>query len=156
MNERNEAVGAINTLTNTRPFRSKQLKSFHHLSLLPGDKGGIAYGLNNNGEAVGYSSGKSGEQAVWWSSTGVIHALESLPESSSTHAKDINDSGEIVGPAAGTIKRADLWLNKSELIELGTLTNFNESEAVGINNNGLIAGNAIGLNFAPNFRREVL
>ena len=156
INERNETVGAINTLTDLRPFRSIQLKSFHHLTLLPGDKGGIAYGINNNSEVVGYSSGKSGERAVWWSSTGVINQLEGVPEGSTSQAKDINDSGEIVGTVSEPVKRAVLWLSKSNLIELGTLSNFNESEAVSISNNGTIAGNAIGLNFAPHFRRAVL
>ena len=156
INERNETVGAINTLTDLRPFRSIQLKSFHQLSLLPGDKGGIAYGINNKSEVVGYSSGKSGERAVWWSSAGVINELEGLPEGSLSQAKDINDSGDVVGTVVEPIKRAVLWLNKTNLIELGTLTNFNESEAVSISNNGTIAGNAIGLNFAPNLRRAVL
>ena len=73
-----------------------------------------------------------------------------------SEARDINDAGAIVGTIAESVKRAVLWLNKSNLIELGTLTNFNESEAVSISNNGTIAGNAIGLNFAPNFRRAVL
>lgn len=156
INDRNETVGAINNLTDLRPFRSIQLKSFHYLTLLPGDKGGIAYGINDNSEVVGYSSGKYGERAVWWSSTGVIQLLEGLPEGSSSQARDINDSGQIVGTIAGTVKRAVLWLDKSKLIDLGTLANFNESEAVSISNNGTIAGNAIGLNFAPNFRRAVL
>lgn len=156
INERNETVGAINTLTDLRPFRSIQLKSFHQLSLLPGDKGGIAYGINNKSEVVGYSSGKSGERAVWWSSAGVINELEGLPEGSLSQGKDINDSGDVVGTVVEPIKRAVLWLNKTNLIELGTLTNFNESEAVSISNNGTIVGNAIGLNFAPNFRRAVL
>lgn len=156
INERNETVGAINTLTDLRPFRSIQLKSFHHLTLLPGDKGGIAYGINNNSEVVGYSSGKSGERAVRWSSTGVINQLEGVPEGSTSQAKDINDSGDIVGTVSEPVKRAVLWLSKSNLIELGTLSNFNESEAVSISNNGTIAGNAIGLNFAPHFRRAVL
>ena len=156
INERNETVGAINTLTDLRPFRSIQLKSFHQLSLLPGDKGGIAYGINNKSEVVGYSSGKSGERAVWWSSAGVINELEGLPEGSLSQGKDINDSGDVVGTVVEPIKRAVLWLNKTNLIELGTLTNFNESEAVSISNNGTIVGNAIGLNFAPNLRRAVL
>ena len=156
INERNETVGAINTLTDLRPFRSIHHKSFHQLSLLPGDKGGIAYGINNKSEVVGYSSGKSGERAVWWSSAGVINELEGLPEGSLSQGRDINDSGDVVGIIAESVMRAVLWINKTNLIELGTLTNFNESEAVSISNSGLIAGNAIGLNFAPNFRRAVL
>ena len=156
INERNETVGAFNTLTNIRPFRSQQLKSFQQLSLLPGDKGGIAYGINNKSEVVGYSSGESGERAVWWSSAGVINELEGLPEGSISQAKDINDAGAIVGTVTESVKRAVLWPKNSNLIELGTLTNFNESEAISISNNGVIAGNAIGLNFAPNYRRAVI
>ena len=105
---------------------------------------------------VGYSSGESGERAVWWSSAGVINELEGLPEGSISQAKDINDAGAIVGTVTESVKRAVLWPKNSNLIELGTLTNFNESEAISISNNGVIAGNAIGLNFAPNYRRAVI
>ena len=86
----------------------------------------------------------------------MINALEGVLEGSTSQANDINDSGEIVGTVSEPVKRAVLWLGKSNLIELGTLSNFNESEAVSISNNGTIAGNAIGLNFAPHFRRAVL
>lgn len=155
INERNEAVGAINTLTVLKPFRAKQHESFQQLGLLPRDTGGIAYGINDNGEVAGYSSGNSGERAVWWSLNGAIHALKGVPNSLN-QAQDINNAGEIVGTSFGKITRALLWLSKSNLINLGTLPGYSGSEAVGISDNGKIAGNAIGIHLAPNFRRAVL
>ena len=96
INDHNQVVGAINTATSLRPFRSTRLQNFNQLALLTGDNGGIAYDINNLNEIAGYSSGKTGEHAVWWSANGAIHLLNNLPNSSS-QARGINDGGDIVG-----------------------------------------------------------
>lgn len=155
LNDRNEVVGAANTLTALRPFRYSRQGSPQLLTLLPGDSGGIAYAINDQGEAAGYSSGENGEQAAWWSRGNKVSLLRGLPESNS-RALGINDNGDIVGTSTTDFDHAVIWPNKGQVTDLGTLPGFTGSEALSISNNGNIAGSAIGTQAAPNFSRAVL
>lgn len=155
LNDRNEVVGAANTLTALRPFRSTRLQSLQMLALLAGDTGGSAYAINNNGEAAGYSSGRNGERAVWWTLGGTVHLLRGLPGSNS-RALGMNDIGDIVGTATTAQNHAVAWPNKGQIIDLGTLPGFTSSEAVSISNNQDVVGYATGTPSAPNFSRAVL
>lgn len=60
-----------------------------------------------------------------------------------TRALGLNDARQVVGwsKLANGTKRAFVWEN-GEIIDLGTLPGANFSEAVGINDQGLIAGNS--------------
>jgi probable HAF family extracellular repeat protein len=156
LNDRNEVVGAANTLTALRPFRySRQQGSPQLLTLLPGNTGGIAYAINDQGEAAGYSSGENGQQAVWWSRGNEVSLLPGLSESNS-RALGINDNGDIVGSSTTDFNHAVIWPNKGQVIDLGTLPGFTGSEALSISNNGNIAGSATGTQADPNFSRAVL
>lgn len=155
INDHNEVVGAINTLTSLRPFQSTRHTSFKQLGLLAGDTGGAAFAINENGESAGYSSGKASEHAVWWSLNGTIHPLPGLPNNPS-RALDINDGGDIVGNSGAGLKHAVLWQDKGNVISLGSLPGYAGSEAMAINNTGEIAGNAIGTPSSRNFSRAVL
>ncbi|HZV97992.1 MAG TPA: hypothetical protein VFF74_03280 [Methylophilaceae bacterium] len=155
LNDREEAVGALNTTTSMRPFRAARGSSFRILSLLPGDSGGIAYNINDNGEAVGYSSGKAGVRPVWWTVNGNVRELKGLA-GNSNYALGLNDSDDIVGVSGEALKQAVLWPNKGAAVSLGTLPGFIGSEAVSINNQNEIVGFATGTNADPNLSRAVL
>lgn len=155
INDRGETVGALNTATALRPFRSVRRSAFQELPLLPGDTGGAAFAINDSGEAVGYSSGSSGERAVWWTRAGAVRELPGLP-GASTRALGVNDRGDIVGASGDEQKRAVLWLAKGNVVNLGTLPGFAESEAVSINERGDIVGFASGVDDAPYRSRAVL
>ncbi|HZV97990.1 MAG TPA: hypothetical protein VFF74_03270 [Methylophilaceae bacterium] len=155
LNDKGEAVGALNTNTSMRPFRAARGSSFRILPLLSGDSGGIAYSINENGEAVGYSSGTTGVRPVWWAVNGSVNELQGLA-GNSNYALDLNDSDDIVGVSGEALKKAVLWPDKGAAVSLGTLPGFIGSEAVSINNQNEIVGFATGTNADPNLSRAVL
>ena len=99
-----------------------------------------AYGINNRGEIVGNSSG----YAVLWTNN-----LEMVQLSSQQYdgaAWDINDKGCIVGirriDAEGSLvqRHAALWPDVGVMPDLGTLNEYSNSQALGINNLGQVVG----------------
>lgn len=155
LNDRNEVAGGINTATALRPFRAKRGQNFQLLPLLPGDNGGLAFGINEGGEVAGYSTGKQGERAVWWDLQGTPHALEGLPGLSS-RALGLNDKGDIVGVTGRGRLQGLLWPGKGDLVQLGTLPGASGSQAVNINERGQIVGFADGVGGVPHRTRAVL
>jgi probable HAF family extracellular repeat protein len=118
------------------------------LGVLPGPgMTSSATALNNNGQVVGYSySGTNTRDAVLWSG-GPITDLGNLGFPSSA-AEAINDEGQIVGylvtnsNAGETITDAFLDIGGT-MEDLGNLPGGRDSDAVGINNNGVIVGTAV-------------
>jgi probable HAF family extracellular repeat protein len=119
------------------------------ISVLPGlenQDSAIAVTLNDAGVIVGQACGTDGCRAVRWAS------VTSTPELLSDAypyalAYDINAAGQIVGYASGAFQQAFLW-------DSGVMTilpdgpgcveyGYNQTQATGINDAGVIAGNAL-------------
>lgn len=160
LNDAGEVAGAFNTNSALRPFRSVRRSSFRELSLLPQDTGGAAYAINENGEAVGYSTGGNGARAVSWTRAGVIQALPT-PAGTTSRALDINPRGDVVGVVEEQPSRAALWPGKGAfvkgaLVRLDPLQGFLGSEAVSINERGDVVGFSVGVAGALDRNRAVL
>jgi probable HAF family extracellular repeat protein len=70
-----------------------------------------AYGINDTGQVVGYSSTATGYRAFLWDASGGMQDLGDLPGGrDSSGARDINSSGQVVGFSEGAAgARAFLW-----------------------------------------------
>ncbi len=103
------------------------------------DPDGIAYGVNNQGQATGYSGTCTFPNAVLWEN-GTVTQLPDLGTPGAL-GNAINDQGQIVGQgvtADGTVVGA-LWQNNTAT-SLGLLPGDVTSLAEGINNHGQIVG----------------
>ncbi|MEX2574636.1 MAG: DUF3466 family protein [Balneolaceae bacterium] len=120
---------------------------------------GAAFGLNNNGLAVGYRTWPvgsqprplEGTQALLWDETGDQVVLETFSEKSGepverdwNQAFDINSHGQVVGysvfpsgPVSGP-RRAVIWEDAKIEHDLGTFGG--SSEAFAINDSGQVVG----------------
>jgi len=111
------------------------------------DPDGNAYGINDQGQAVGYSGTCSTAiEAVLWQN-GTASPLPDLGNHAHNFAFAINDQGQIVGQVDsldGTTRYAALWQNGA-LTNLGTL-DF-AAVASGINNQGQVVGSTRDSNF---------
>lgn len=112
------------------------------LGVLPGDTSSVAWGINANGDVVGWSMGPNGTRAFVFTTAGGMLPLPGLATRPRTFARGINDGGDIVGVAnaGGTdLGHAVLW-NNGIIQDLGTLGTGAFSEAWGINNLGHVVG----------------
>jgi probable HAF family extracellular repeat protein len=120
------------------------------------DPDGVAYGINNQDQAVGYSGTCTAAlHAVLWEN-GIASQLPDLGFPRSNIAFSINDQGQIVGQvrsADGTTKYATLWQNGT-MINLPLLPGDFGAYASGINNLGQVVGSGIDSNF--NFDRAFI
>jgi probable HAF family extracellular repeat protein len=105
------------------------------------DPDGVAFGINKQGQAVGYSGTcTSANYAVLWEN-GTATPLQDLG-SPGALAVAINDQGQIIGQgvnADGAVLGA-LWQNPSTVTSLGLLPGDATSFAEGINNQGQVVG----------------
>jgi probable HAF family extracellular repeat protein len=98
--------------------------------------------INQSGDSVGYSGGKTGVRAVIWPHTGGIKALPGLPSSISSRGIANNERGDVVGISdIPPGSRAVLWTNGIAR-DLGALPGDRASEALGINNKGEVVGSS--------------
>ncbi len=114
------------------------------LSLVGTDPDGVAFGINNPGQAVGYSgSCTTAFHAVMWDDGNTV-VLADLGYPGSNVAFAINNLGQIagqVGSADGTTFVAALWQPDGTLTNLGILPGDHAAFATGINNQGQVVGN---------------
>jgi probable HAF family extracellular repeat protein len=109
-----------------------------------GDPDGVAFGINDQGQAVGYSGTclAATHAVVWTNNTAVV--LQDLGGIKSNIAFVINNQGQIAGKvrsADGTTYVAALWQPDGTLTNLGILPGDFAAFATGINNRGQVVGN---------------
>jgi probable HAF family extracellular repeat protein len=112
------------------------------LSTVGSDPDAVAYGINNLGQAVGYSGTcTAGNHAVLWEN-GTASPLPDLGTQGASFAFGINEQGQIVGQVAspdGTTSYAALWQDGA-ITNLGVLPGDFGAFASGINNQGQVDG----------------
>jgi probable HAF family extracellular repeat protein len=122
-----------------QPYCATEWSHGHVINLggLPGYTNSFAYGINDSGQAVGYSLFVSGgfgvDYATEWSHGRVIDL-----GGSGSIALGINDAGQVVGDS--TVSGATVateWVD-GHAIDLGGLPGSTTSVALGINNAGQI------------------
>ncbi|MDB5885646.1 MAG: hypothetical protein JWR74_1817 [Polaromonas sp.] len=155
INDQGEVAGAYNTSVAMRPFRAVRRAGLQELALPPGGTGGVAYAINELGEAAGYASGTAGVQAVWWTRQGAVRLLQSAGNQTA-RALDLNDRGDVVGVSGDAVRTAVVWPQKGGMVSLAPLPGFRHSEAVSISENGTMVGVAIGVGEFLNRARGVL
>src|SRR5262249_12410438 len=113
------------------------------LPLIGTDPDGFANGINDLGQAVGYSGDCiAAKHAVMWQN-GTAFPLQDLGVARSNIANAINNLGQSVGQvrkADGTARVAALWQPVGTLTVLGILSGDHASFATGINNLGQVVG----------------
>lgn len=116
----------------------------HPLPLVGTDPDGVAFGVNDHGQAVGYSGNCiAATHAVTWKNN-TVHVLQDLKGTRSNVAFVINNRGQI----AGKVRSADdstyvaaLWEPDGTLTNLGILPGDFAAFATGINDRGQVVGN---------------
>ena len=109
-----------------------------------GDLDGVAFGINDQGQAVGYSgSCIAATHAVMWKNN-TAFVLQDLGGTRSNVAYVINNRGQIAGKvrsADDTTYVAALWQPDGTLTNLGILPGDFAAFATGINDRGQVVGN---------------
>lgn len=122
----------------------------HPLPLVGSDPDGFAFGINDHGQAVGYSGNCiTATHAVTWKNNTVV-VLQDLGGTRSNIAYVINNRGQIAGKvrsADGTTYVAALWEPDGTLTNLGILPGDFAAFATGINDRGQVVGNNFDANF---------
>ncbi len=154
INNRGEAVGFAETADAdpTCPAAPAEVPVLwdkgqaHPLPLVGTDPDGFANGVNDRGEAVGYSGNCFfATHAVVWKNNTVL-VLQDLGGTKSNFAFAINNLGQIVGKvrsADGSTYVASLWQPDGTLTILGKLSEDHAAFATGINNRGQVVGNNV-------------
>jgi probable HAF family extracellular repeat protein len=116
------------------------------LPLVGNDPDGVAFGINDRGQAVGYSGNctTATHAAMWKDNTAFV--LQDLGGTGSNFAYAISNRGQIagqVGTADGTTFYAAVWQNGADgaVTNLGVLPGDFAAFATGINNRGQVVGN---------------
>lgn len=105
INDQNAVVGKTSTTTGSHAFIWTAVNGIKDLGTLAGHVESNAFGINNQGIAVGLSSllGSDGSRAVLWTQDGNITDLNSFVDlagvgfTSLNYAVDINNVGQIIG-----------------------------------------------------------
>jgi probable HAF family extracellular repeat protein len=120
------------------------------LPLVGTDPDGFANGINDRGQAVGYSGNcTTAIHAVLWEN-GTAFPLPDLGQPRSNYAFAINNRGQIAGKvrsADGTHYVAALWQPDGTLTTHEPLPGDLDAFATGINNRGQVVGNDFDSNF---------
>jgi probable HAF family extracellular repeat protein len=152
INDQNEVVGVAENTTKEPTCVSPQVWQFkpviwtkgqvHELPTFPGDPVGMAYGINQWGQATGYSGNCTTDfHALLWQD-GRVTNLGNLGGVMNNEGIDINNQGQVVGYSdlpGDTTGHAFLW-ERGRMHDLGTLPGDIGSDADGINNKGQVVG----------------
>jgi probable HAF family extracellular repeat protein len=107
------------------------------------DPDGVAFGINNPGQAAGYSGTcTSANHAVRWEKDGTAVPLDDLGVPGASEGFGINDQGEIIGitlSSDGATFYAAVW-HGTAITSLNTLPGDVNSLGEGINNQGQVVG----------------
>jgi autotransporter-associated beta strand protein/probable HAF family extracellular repeat protein len=112
---------------------------------------GVAFGVNNVGQVVGYSGGAP-NATIWNGTTPTI--LGSVPGQSRSIANGINDAGQVVGYSLSfngngdQISQAVIWHGSAPTL-LGSPAGGISSSANAINNAGQVVGQSVGSSNIP-------
>jgi probable HAF family extracellular repeat protein len=145
INDQAQVVGQSFTATGqTRGFLWSASTGMIDL-IPPGQPGthpeGVAYGINNSGQAVGYARADQYDSALAfvWSATGGFHTIGTLGGNES-RARATNSAGQVVGESntAQGGNHAFLWNPQTGMQDLGALAY--SSWAFAINDQGQVAG----------------
>ncbi len=146
-----------------KPFPWSQAR-LQELGTIDGDPDGIAFAINDLGQAVG-ASGNCGpfnaiEQnnltpfhAVLWRNGNAIDLgnLGGDGRFGGIYATGLNDNGQVVGTSDTTDDasfHAFLW-QQDHITDLGTLPGDSYSSATAIGNNGMVLGVSVSATFSP-------
>lgn len=116
------------------------------LPLAENDSDGFAFGINDEGDAVGYSGNcTSATHAVMWKDNNVL-VLQDLGGAGSNFAYAISNRGQIVGQvgsADNSTFYSAVWRDgaRGEVTNLGVLPGDFAGFATGINSRGQVVGN---------------
>ena len=138
------------------------------LTTLVGGNNDSAFGINNQGEVVGWSENGTHDstcspstpfqvlryEPVKWGPNGEIHELPLLGGDTVGFAFGLNDNGEIVGstglcsnttlpPIVPAGQHAVLWRKDGSAIDLGNLGGPPNNVATSINNRGEVVGTSV-------------
>ncbi len=137
-----------NGSTNAFLYNNGQMTSLGTL----GGTSSFAYGINNLGQVVGQSyTAKDASAAAFLYANGVMTNLGVLDGFKGSTARAINDAGMVVGTSFGKLNPSTgAFIQHAFAYNNGTMTDLNSllpagsgwvlTEAVGINNAGLISG----------------
>lgn len=155
--------GAVPQVLQERPVIWKN-GEIHELPTFPGDPDGFAFGINDNGQAVGASGICAtlnpdtlvyvlARHALLWDQ-GTVTDLGNLGGTGSfgpgNFAHDVNSQGQVVGasdlPGDATF-HGFLWTRETGIQDIGTLPGDFASAALGISDGGEVAGVSLDANF---------
>jgi probable HAF family extracellular repeat protein len=121
------------------------------LPTIPGDPDGQAFGINDQGQAVGTTGNCTAAfHSVLWEKDGEVKDLGNFGGPMNNVALNINNRGEVVGYSdvtGDTTTHAFLWTEDHGMTDLGTLPGDVASFAFGINNKGQVVGQSCDVNF---------
>ncbi len=116
---------------------------------------GIGRGINNSGEATGYSYTSNNYHAFYYDGNSMtdLGTLNNNVYNSYSYGIDINNHGQIAGYsyASGSYQQAFFWDPQNGMIALGVLPGQRYSYATGINDNGQVVGHSSGSGSARGF-----
>lgn len=154
INDQNEVAGVAENATQeptcagtSQVFQFKPViwteGRIHKLSTAPGDPVGMAWGINDWGQATGYSGNcTTALHALLWQN-GKATDLGNLGGQMNNAGEDINNLGQVAGysdlPGDATM-HAFLWQKSTGMIDLGTLPGDVGSDGDGINDLGQVVG----------------
>jgi probable HAF family extracellular repeat protein len=136
------AAGLLLMLGVATPVAASTYYVVDDLGALAGDTSSVAFGINRQGDIVGWSNGPNGHRAFLYTDAGGMVALPGLSDRPHAIARRINDVGDIVGTAdaGGTdVGHAVRWRG-GMIRDLGTLAGGAFSEGWGINIYGHVVG----------------
>ena len=146
INNLGEVVGAscVSDKYHQHAFLYNELTGMEDIGMLPGHTVSSAYDINDRGQIVGLSAlyGNTNYRAFLYSEdTKEMIDLGTLGGNSSV-ANAINNSGVVVGNSrtADGYEHAFMYSEDLGMIDLGTVGDYKESFALGINDSGQIVG----------------